>query len=157
MIQIPDEQIQKVMYGVINDFLIPDFIKSGHNASGELIASLAGDGYDNKGFINGNAYISFVIDGRKPNKDQSPEALNHFMRWAGHYIFKQWVKDKGITASPYAIAYHVGKYGYEGDKDLLNILISPEVNNYVYEQMGVYLNGQIKLTVQQSIKQLFNA
>ncbi len=156
MITIPDEQIQKVMYGVINNYLIPDFINSGHNASSEFVRSVAGDGHDNKGYITGNAYISFVINGRKPNKDQSPEALNHFMRWAGHYIFKQWVQEKGISANPYAVAYHVGKYGYEGDKDLLSILQSQQVNNYVYEQMGAYLTGRITNTVQQSIKAIFN-
>lgn len=157
MITISDEQIQSVMQGVIDNFLIPDFISKGHNASGKFIESLSADALDNKGFINGNDYVYFLINGRQPNKDQSPEALNHFMRWAGHYIFKQWVQDKGITANPYAVAYHVGKYGYEGDADLLNILQSPEVQNYVYEQMGIYLNGQIKITVNQSIKNIFNA
>lgn len=156
MINITDEQIQKVMQGVIDNFLIPSFINSGHNASGKFVQSLSADAYENKGFINGNDYIYFIINGRKPNKDQSPEALNHFMKWAGHYIFKDWVKEKGIQASPYAIAYHVGKYGYEGDASLLDVLQSNEVKDYVYNEMGVYLNGQIKITVNQSIKSIFN-
>ncbi len=157
MITISDAQIQKVMYGVINDYLIPDFLNSGHNASSEFVRSVSGDGYQNKGYINGNDYIYFVINGRKPNKDQSPEALNHFMKWAGHYIFKKWVDEKGIKANPYAVAYHVGKYGYEGDKNLLAILQSQQVQNYVYTEMGIYLNGQIEITLQQSIKKIFNA
>lgn len=155
-IEISNEQIQKVMQGVIDNFLIPKFIESGHNASGKFVQSLSADGFDNKGFINGNDYIYFIINGRKPNKDQSPEALNHFMRWAGHYIFKDWVKDKGIDASPYAIAYNVGKFGYEGDSTLLEILQSPEVQTYVYDEMGVYMSGQIKITLQQSIKTIFS-
>ncbi len=154
-IQISDEQIQKVMQGVIDNYLIPSFIASGHNASGKFIQSLSADGNNNKGYINGNDYIFFIINGRKPNKDQSPEALNHFMRWAGHYIFKDWVKEKGISANPYAVALHVGKYGYEGDRTILDILQSPDVQNYVYNEMGIYLNGQIKLTINQSINALF--
>ena len=155
MIQISDEQIQKVMQGVITNFLIPSFIESGHNASGKFIESLSTDGFENKGFINGNDYIQYIIYGRRPNKDQSPEGLNHFMKWAGHYIFKDWVREKGINASPYAIAYHVGKYGYEGDPTLLNVLQSPEVQTYVYNEMGVYMSGQIQITLQQSIKKIW--
>ena len=155
MITVSDEQIQKVMNGVITNFLIPSFIESGHNASGKFIESLTADGYDNKGFINGNDYIFFIINGRNPNRDQSPEALNHFMKWAGHYIFKDWVKEKGINASPYAIAYNVGKYGYEGDPTLLNVLQSKEVQDYVYNEMGVFLTGQIRTTLNQSIKTIF--
>jgi len=155
MIKVSDEQIQKVMQGVIDNFLIPSFTQSGHNASGKFIKSLSADGQDNKGYINGNDYIQYIIYGRRPNKDQSPEALNHFMKWAGHYIFKDWVKEKGIQANPYAVALHVAKYGYEGDPTLLNILQSPEVQNYVYNEMGVYLSGQIKITIQESVRQIF--
>ena len=155
MIQISDEQIQKVMQGVIDNFLIPSFIESGHNASGKLIASLSADGFENKGFINGNDYIQYIIYGRRPNKDQSPEALNHFTRWAGHYIFKDWVKEKGINANPYSVALNVAKYGYEGDKTLLNILQSPQVQTYVYDEMGIYLSGQVRLTIQESLKRTF--
>lgn len=155
MITVSDEQIQKVMQGVIDNYLIPSFIESGHNASGKFIESLSADGYDNKGYINGNDYIYFIINGREPNKDQSPEALNHFMKWAGYYIFRDWVKDKGINGSPYAIAYSVGKNGYKGDPTILNVLQSAEVQNYVYNEMGIYLSGQITITVQESIKRLF--
>jgi hypothetical protein len=155
MIEISNEQIEKVMQGVIDNFLIPSFIESGHNASGKFIASLSKDANENKGYINGNDYIYFIINGRKPNKDQSPEGLNHFMKWAGHYIFKDWVKDKGISANPYAVAYSVAVNGYEGDPTLLNVLQSAEVQDYVYKEMGVYMSGRIKITVQESIKTVF--
>jgi hypothetical protein len=153
--EISNEQIQKVMQGVIDNFLIPSFIESGHNASGKFIASLSADANENKGFINGNDYIYFIINGRKPNKDQSPEGLLHFQRWAGHYIFKDWVKEKAIQANPYAVALHIAKYGYEGDPTLLKILQSAEVQDYVYKEMGVYMSGRIKVTVQESIKSIF--
>jgi len=61
--------------------------------------------------VMGVPYSGIMIIGRSANSDQSKEGLRKFVGWAGSTILKDWVNDKGISISPFAVAYSIAKKG----------------------------------------------
>ena len=107
---------------IINDWLgdlqtglVENYNKLGLKASGKWEQSLeqfkrgAPTGYEIG--IKGMRYTGAMLYGRKPNADQGPEALRKWAGWAGSTFIAQWVKDKGINANPYAVAYGIARKG----------------------------------------------
>jgi len=56
-------------------------------------------------------YSQQMIQGRGQNKDQSKEAIKAWVGWAGSTILDQWVKDKNLNISPFAVAYSIARKG----------------------------------------------
>lgn len=111
----------------------------GMNASGEWLQSLSVETAPNQGYIIGRDYTEYLTLGRTPNLDQSPEAINRFARWAGSTFLKQWVADKGLSINPYAVAYKIAREGtdyYPDGTDLLEVMESEEVANFIRERIG---------------------
>ena len=96
----------------------------------------------NKGAIMAPPYSGVMLFGRRPNFDQSDEAIMHFTRWAGHYIFKDWVEAKGYNISPYAVAYKVAKYGVD-EPTPPNGLVTEVVNDEAIRELGKRLAKDI--------------
>jgi hypothetical protein len=92
-------------------------------------------------------YHYWLLNGRKPNQDQSTEGLNHFMRWAGYYIFTPWAKAKSISINPYAVAWSVAKYGFKA-KDIT--VVTKQQESDLLNQLGNFYLGEIKNNLQQS-------
>ena len=154
MITINDDDIKTAMQGVIDEYLKPKFIELGMNASGKWLENLQADAVNGVGYIRGLDYTFYLANGRKPNQDQSPEAINHFTKWAGFYIFTKWVKDKGISANPYAVARAVAMNGtrnYPSGTDLLTVLTSKEVNQYLYTKINAGVAGKLRLEIQNRV------
>jgi len=61
--------------------------------------------------VLGVPYSGIMITGRSANSDQSKEGLRKFVGWAGNTILKDWVNDKGLSISPFAVAYSIAKKG----------------------------------------------
>ena len=61
--------------------------------------------------ILGANYTEYLQNGRLPNKNQSPESMKAWVGWAGSTFLKQWVKDKNIDASPFAVAWKIAREG----------------------------------------------
>lgn len=57
---------------------------------------------------NHTQYMQF---GREPNKNSSPEQIRKFVGWAGSTILREWVKNKRLSISPYAVAYKIATKG----------------------------------------------
>lgn len=155
-IKITDELIIKTLQEVIDLFLIPKFMELGMNASGSWISALSAGVENGRGVIKGKDYTYFLAFGRGKNDDQSPEAINHFSRWFGHYVIKQWAIDKGINIdNPYMVAR---KIALEGTKDrpskeqVLTVLKSQEVTDYIYEKMRVDLKNSVTLQIKRMLK-----
>jgi len=93
--------------------LIKNYDRLGLRASGqwandlETKQSATGNGY--KITISGSKYSGVLESGRKPNTNQS--GLKAWVGWAGSTFLKDWVKRKGINASPYAIAWKIAREG----------------------------------------------
>lgn len=149
-ITISDEKIQQVMQGVIDTYLIPRFIALGMNATGKWIQSLEAVGLDGKGYIRGQHYTFQLVNGRAGGTRPPIAPL------------QQWVQAKfGIGGSEglgiaFAVAKKIEREGtdyYPEGTDLLEVLNSPEVKQYIYSEMGAYVNGQLKTEINRMIWQ----
>lgn len=97
--------------------LIDSYNETGRKASGnwekELESEVRETGGKIKGRITGARYTEQLIRGRRPNKNQSPESLQAFVGWAGSTFLKDWVKNKGLSINPYAVARKIATQGIE--------------------------------------------
>lgn len=91
-------------------------------------------------------YNYWLINGRKPNANQSPEAITHFVRWAGYYLFTPWVAQKGLSISPYVAAWKVAKYGYDKKINLEDVITETKKNDLLKSLSKNYIT-EIKLTI----------
>lgn len=100
---------------VQND-LIDNYNQLGLRASGLWERSLQQFNTETqRGFsvgIRGQEYTGALEDGRRPNSNQSPEALKAWVGWAGSTILAQWVEDKGLDLNPYAVAWGIARNGW---------------------------------------------
>ena len=136
------EDIQEVTWGVVNRFLIPEYEKK-RKASGNWQDQLSVRVEGNRAIISGTAYTVEMHEGRQPNRDQDPVAIANWARWYGKNVFAKWVEDKGLSINPYAVAYKVAREGYDGDKDLLNVLKSQDVSKYIKDTLGAKIKDKI--------------
>lgn len=96
--------------------LIKEYSALGLRASGNWAEQLeetskpTSSGY--KAIMLGEQYTGAITDGRSANADQSPEALKAWAGWAGSTFIKDWVENKGLDLSPYAVAYNIAKNGW---------------------------------------------
>ena len=97
----------------LHEDLVKNYDKLGLRASGrwanelENFSNESGKGYHFG--ILGASYTGAIESGRKPNRNQ--KNIRAFVGWAGSTFLKQWVKDKGLNISPYAVAYKIAREG----------------------------------------------
>ena len=157
---LTDEDVAAVLQGVIDEFLIPKFKELNMNASGKWIASLETERRGtNEGVIRGIDYSYYLVNGRGANKDQSLEGLRKWAVWAGNTFIKDWVKAKGLTANPIAVAMSIAKKGTtwkrKGGSDLLEVLESPEVQRYVAERFKMIITPRVAEEMRRNISEAF--
>ena len=122
--------------------IIANYNAKGRRASGGFESKTYVQMDTNRGAIMAPRYAGVMLFGRRPNFDQSDEAIMHFTRWAGHYIFKDWVEAKGYNISPYAVAYKVAKYGVD-EPTPPNGLVTEVVNDEAIRELGKRLAKDI--------------
>ena len=152
-----DREIEDVMTGVIDRFLIPRYHELKMKASGEWERSLESQRTGtNEAVIRGRFYSEFLAKGRGQNRDQSPEGLRRWAVWAGKTFIKEWADQKGVSADPIAIAYNIAKQGTSwkrrGGSDLLEVLTEPETIRYVQDQLKAIAVPKITEHLQRSAK-----
>jgi hypothetical protein len=116
-------------------------------ASGKWEAELEARGNQ----IWGMDYTEYLVNGRPPNNDQDLDAIKRWAVWAGNTFIKDWAQAKGVNIPPIAIAYKIARDGtdwYPEGSDLLEVLYSQEVIDYINEELGkilvVKLNKQFE-------------
>lgn len=145
----PDELIRQTLEEVIQIYLIPKFLSLGMNASGSWINSLSVEVIDGTGYIKGKDYTYYLVNGRGPGNRPPVTPL---ISWVAQKLGKTGAEGKGIA---FAIANKIAKEGTEyfpNGTDLLEVLQSPEVTNYVYQQLGGYMAGQIRNEIVRQLK-----
>ena len=115
--------------------IIANYNAKGRKASGRFERETYVQMDTNKGSIMSPPYAGVMLFGRRANFDKSDEAIMHFTRWAGHYIFKDWVQAKGYNINPYAVAYKIAKYGVE-EPTPPNGLVTEVVNEDAIKELG---------------------
>lgn len=150
MITIPEQTILQTMQSVIDNILIPKFIELGMNASGEWISSLEPRVNGQSGEIWGRDYTYYLVNGRAGGNRPPIAPL---VRWVG---YKLGLSGAEATGAAFAIANKIAKEGtdyYPDGTDLLEVLSSKETTQYIYNEIGAELSGQLRTEIVRMAKQ----
>lgn len=145
---LTNEDILSVIEGVVDNFLIPRFMELNMNASGEWIRSLEVVASNNReAVIRGRDYTYYLVRGRGPNNNQDPAALRRWAVWAGNTFIKEWVRNKGLSADPIAVAMSIAKKGTtwkrKGGSDLLEVLLESDTTRYIEDRIRMIVQPRI--------------
>lgn len=130
-IKISDELILQTMQNVIDLFLIPKFISLGMNATGSWIKALEPRVEDGNGAIYGFDYTYWLANGRKPGTAPPISAL---IPWV---TAKFGIGGNEARSIAFAVAAKIKAEGteyYPNGTDLLEVLNSKEVLDYIYSK-----------------------
>lgn len=129
------EDIERIVWAVVDEFLIPKFNELGMYASGEWVSSLEVrvniDNDKARGEIWGKDYTKYLVNGRAGGSKPPISAL------------ESWVNNKfGLFGNEarsmaFAVASKIEKEGtsyYPQGTDLLEVLESDEVLEFIREQ-----------------------
>lgn len=107
-----EQKITVALDNGVND-LKKSYTGKGLRASGNFERSLETFYKEtNNGFkfgILGANYADIMQNGRLPNKNK--DSLKKFVGWAGSTFLADWVKDKGLNISPFAVAWKIAREG----------------------------------------------
>lgn len=119
--------------------LVNSYQSKGLRASGKWEKELesffneAGNGY--RFGVLGASYTEQLQNGRLPNKKQDDKSLKAWVGWAGSTFLKDWVKDKGLTISPFAVAWKIAREGVKvPNSNNKGGLISDVINDEMINQ-----------------------
>lgn len=146
---VPEQVIQDVLNEVVERFLKPKFIELGMNASGDWLRSLEVRTSLNRGEIWGNDYTQYLVNGRSPGKRPPIAPL---VRWVG---FKFGQSGQEAVSTACAIANKIAKEGteyYPNGTDLLEVLQSSEVTQFINNKIGEYILQDTQLRITKMIK-----
>lgn len=123
-------------------------IKASGKFAEELQVNVKQQGSKIKGEITGARHTEQIIKGRRPNRKQDSDSLRSFVGWAGSTFLRQWVKDKGLSINPYAVAYKIAREGFQPVKpNLIDLSIKQsDLNNLkevVRKNYGEVLRNEI--------------
>jgi hypothetical protein len=139
--------------------LIKNYDRLGLRASGQWAKDLETKTEVNKHTykikILGSNYTGVLETGRKPNENQG--SLKAWVGWAGSTFLKDWVKRKGINASPYAIAWKIGREGIKVPNQynlggLVSDVMTRDRIDKLINDIGLVVLGDIKSDVIKQFK-----
>jgi len=102
------------------------------NASGKLAKSINFKVENGVLRVYADSYIYFIIYGRNKNSKQEPKSLKSWVGWAGSTFLKDWVEAKGLSISPFAVAYSIARKGtslYPQGSTLLSDIVNETLIN----------------------------
>lgn len=144
LISVSDEDLKQVLDEVIRDFLIPKFISLGMNATGKWIESLQSAVENGRGYIRGQYYTYWLVNGRSAGVKPPIQPI---IKWVEAKLGKTGEEGKSIA---YAVRHKIGEVGtdwYPQGSDLLEVLESKEVKNYIYSRLGGLIQGQLRAAI----------
>lgn len=152
MLVVPNELIEETLNEVVELFLKPKFIELGMNASGDWLRTLEVRTSLNRGEIWGMDYSEYLARGRRPGKKPP---IGPLVRWVGFKFGKHGQEAVGIA---HAIANKIAKEGteyYPNGTDLLDVLKTDEVQNYVIKKIGDYLLQETQIQFRRILNEIF--
>ncbi len=96
-------------------------------------------------------YTEQLEDGRGPNKNQDPKAIRGFVGFAGSTFLDEWVKNKGVSANPFAVAYKIAREGYEGRPFVSKVFNQERVNELI-NKLGTAIATNIRSDIVKQFK-----
>lgn len=146
---ITPQQLEEVLTGIIQNYLLPKFRQLGMPASGEWEANLhvRGDA------IRGRKYTEQLVYGRRPGK-LSPIAP--LIKWVETKI---GLSGQEAVSMAWGINHKMQQEGNswyrQGGSDLLEVLYSDEVVNYAQRELGRHIRYNMDLYVSQLLREEF--
>jgi hypothetical protein len=143
---IPDAKFEEILNDVIKLFLIPKHKSLGMEASGEWINSLESKGNT----IRGRKYTEQLVYGRKSGQAPPIAPLENWVN------AKFGISGKQATSFAFAISKKIAKEGTswfkKGGSDLLEVLETKEVIDYINKQIARYFQSEITLQIQRELQ-----
>ena len=115
--------------------IIANYNAKGRRASGRFERETYVQMEANKGAIMAPRYAGIMLFGRRPNFDQDPKAVKSWVGWAGSTFLKDWVQNKGLSISPFAVAYKIARKGI-AEPTPPNGLVTEVVNADAIRELG---------------------
>ena len=115
--------------------IIANYNAKGRRASGGFESKTYVQMDTNKGAIMSPNYAGVMLFGRCPNFDQDPKAIKNWVGWAGSTFLKDWVQNKGLSISPFAVAYKIARKGI-AEPTPPNGLVTEVVNAEAIKELG---------------------
>jgi len=147
---LSQEIIRETLTEVVENYLKPKFIALGMNASGDWLNALeVRVNGENSGEIWGLDYTRYLVKGRSPGKRPPIAPL---VRWVGN---KFGYSGKEAVSTAYAVANKIAQSGtsyYPKGTDLLEVLQSKEVTDFINQKIGDYLLDKVKLSIVRELK-----
>lgn len=122
--------------------IIANYNAKGRRASGGFETKTYVQVEDNKGAIMSPRYAGVMLFGRRPNFNQDKKAIKGFVGWAGSTFLKEWVQNKGLSISPFAVAYKIARKGIN-EPTPPNGLVTEVVNADAIKELGKRLAKDI--------------
>lgn len=141
--------------------LINKYNELGLKASGQWAQTLNDETTESGGVITttmeGEDYTGAIAYGRSPNQDQSEEGIKAWVGWAGSTFIKDWVENKGISASPYAVAYKIARRGWDVPNahnagGLLDDVVNKSRVQILMDRLGEFYVSNISEAIIKSLK-----
>lgn len=148
--KIPDSKITEVMQGVIDNFLKPRFIALGMNATGKWLEALQPYAENGIGYIKGMDYTYYLANGRAGG---TMPPIAPLQAWVGAKLGKYGSEGLSIA---WAVAKKIEREGtdyYPEGTDLVDILNSKEVLDYVYGSFTGFIKLEIELEIKRRIRE----
>jgi hypothetical protein len=154
MLFVSKDKIEQITQEVVDRFLVPKFKELGLNASGDWLASVEVRVNGTTGEIWALDYTRYLVNGRAAG---TPPPVEPLIRWVGFKLGKSGDEARGIA---YAIRNKIAREGTEikkqGGTDLLEILSSREVLDYVNERIGEAIVETARLQIIRNAKKILS-
>ena len=129
--------------------LIDKYKSMGLKASGAFEDGLSTETDENSTKIWTVPHTWFMVNGRGANSKQSEEDVKKWVGWAGSTFLKKWVDDKGLSISPFAVAYKIAREGIRvpnqyNDGTLISSVINDNSIERLLSDMGIFTIKDIK-------------
>ena len=141
--------------------LVANYNRLGLKASGNWPSTLRSEIKERTGGFTvtmyGANYTGVMESGRKPNSKQDPESLRAWVGWAGSTFLKKWVQDKGLSVSPFAVAWKIARQGIQVPNrfnagGLVSDVITKERIDAMLKELSLYMIGDIRSDVIKQFK-----
>ena len=135
--------------------LIDKYKSMGLKASGSFEDGLSTETNESSTKIWTVPHTWFMVNGRGKNSSQDKEAVRKWVGWAGSTFLKKWVDDKGLSISPFAVAYKIAREGIRvpnqhNDGTLISSVINDNSIDGLLSKMGIYVITDIKTEIQKT-------
>lgn len=144
---IPNEIVERVLNEVVERFLKPKFIELGMNASGDWLNALEVRGNE----IWGMDYTNYLVNGRSGG---TRPPISPLIRWVG---YKFGISGQEAISTAYAVATKIEREGtnyYPNGTDLMEVLESREVQEFVVSELSQYVIKEVNQTFVRQARQI---